>query len=56
MPDGIWFPASFGGEFEVRAVFFYKRTISVNLKNSDFRRTEVNSTLAFGDKILDGKM
>jgi hypothetical protein len=47
MPDGIWFPASFGGEFEVRAVFFYKRTISVNLKNSDFRRTNVVSTLAF---------
>jgi hypothetical protein len=47
MPDGIWFPAGFGGEFEVRAVFFYKRTISVNLKNSDFRRTNVVSTLAF---------
>jgi len=47
MPDGIWFPASFGGEFEVRAVFFYRRTISVNLKNSDFRRTDVVSTVAF---------
>ncbi len=47
MPDGIWFPAGFGGEFEVRAVFFYKRSISVNLKNSDFRRTDVVSTLAF---------
>ena len=47
MPDGIWFPSSFGGEFEVRAVFFYKRTISVNLKNSDFRRTYVVSSLTF---------
>jgi hypothetical protein len=47
MPDGIWFPASFGGEFEVHAVFFYRRTISVNLKNSDFRRTNVVSNLAF---------
>jgi len=47
MADGVWFPASFGGEFEVRAVFFYKRTISVNLKNRDFRRTDVVSTLAF---------
>jgi len=47
MPDGIWFPAGFGGEFEVRAVFFYKRSISVNLKNSDFRRTDVVSSLAF---------
>jgi hypothetical protein len=47
MSDGIWFPVSFGGEFEVNAVFFYKRTISVNLKNSDFRRADVVSTLAF---------
>lgn len=47
MPDGIWFPASFGGEFEVRAVFFYRRNISVNLRNSDFRRAEVVSSLAF---------
>jgi hypothetical protein len=47
MPDGIWFPANFEGEFEVNAVFFYKRTISVNLKNSDFRRADVVSTLAF---------
>jgi hypothetical protein len=47
MADGVWFPASFGGEFEVRAVFFYKRNISLNLKNSDFRHTEVVSKVAF---------
>jgi len=47
MADGIWFPSSFGGEFEVRAVFFYRRTISVNLKNSDFRHTDVASSVAF---------
>ena len=47
MPDGIWFPAGFGGEFELRALFFYKRTISVNVTNSDFRRTDVVSSLAF---------
>jgi hypothetical protein len=47
MPDGIWFPAGFGGEFELRALFFYKRAISVNVKNSDFRRVGVVGSLAF---------
>jgi hypothetical protein len=45
--DGVWFPVSYGGEFEVRAVFFYKRTISVSLTNSDFRRTDVTTKVAY---------
>src|SRR5207248_5003060 len=45
--DGVWFPVSYGGEFEVRAVFFYRRTISVSLVNSEFKRTSVNSTVAY---------
>ncbi len=45
--DGVWFPVSYGGEFEVRAVFFYKRAISVSLVNSDFRRTDVTSKVAY---------
>jgi hypothetical protein len=45
--DGVWFPVSYGGEFEVRAVFFYKRTISVNLTNTEFHRTSVNSTVTY---------
>ena len=34
--DGLWFPVSYGGEFDVRAVFFYKRTISVSMVNTRF--------------------
>jgi hypothetical protein len=45
--DGVWFPVSYGGEFEVRAVFFYKRTISVSLVNSDFRHADVTTNIAF---------
>lgn len=45
--DGVWFPVSYGGEFEVRAVFFYKRTISVSMVNSDFKRSSVNSTVLY---------
>ena len=43
--DGVWFPVSYGGEFAVRAVFFYKRTISVNMTNTEFHRTNVNSNV-----------
>jgi hypothetical protein len=45
--DGVWFPVSYGGEFEVRAVFFYKRTISVNMTNMEFRRSKVDSSVTF---------
>ena len=45
--DGVWFPVSYGGEFEVRAVFFYRRTISVSMVNSDFKRSSVSSTVAY---------
>jgi len=47
MADGVWFPAGYGGEFEMRALFFLKMTVSVNVTNSDFRRTDVNSKVAF---------
>lgn len=45
--DGVWFPASFGGEFKFNALFFYRRSISINVKNSDFKRTDVKSNVAF---------
>jgi hypothetical protein len=45
--EGVWFPVSYGGEFEVRAVFFYKRTIAINMSNSEFRRTNVTSSVAY---------
>lgn len=45
--EGVWFPVSYGGEFEVRAVFFYKRTIAVNMVNSDFRRANVTSNVTY---------
>jgi hypothetical protein len=45
--DGIWFPVSYGGEFAVRAVFFYKRKISVAMTNQNFRRTHVESSVTY---------
>ena len=45
--DGIWFPVSFGGEFEIRGLFLYRRTISISLVNENFRLADVNSTIAY---------
>jgi hypothetical protein len=45
--DGIWFPVSYGGEFEVTGLFFYKRTMSISLVNSGFRHADVSSQIAF---------
>jgi len=45
--DGVWFPASYGGEFEVTGLFFYRRTMSISLVNSDFRHADVTSNIAY---------
>ena len=46
--DGdVWFPVSYSGEFKLRALFLYKRTISMGLTNSDFRHADVQSSVKF---------
>jgi hypothetical protein len=45
--DGVWFPVSFGGEFEIRGLFLYRRTISISLDNKNFRHADVNSTVEY---------
>jgi len=48
---GVWFPAAYGGEFEVRAVFFYHRKFSLSLVNEGFRRAVSDATITFGDEV-----
>jgi hypothetical protein len=50
--EGLWFPVSYGGEFYVRGVFFYKRTIALAITNSGFRRADVTSTVSFDPPII----
>jgi len=45
--EGVWFPVSYGGEFEVMGLFLYKRTMSISLVNSGFRHEDVTSQIAF---------
>jgi hypothetical protein len=48
--DGAWFPVSYGGEFELKILFLYKRTISISLANSDFRRVDVSSQVSYSSE------
>lgn len=45
--DDIWMPVTYGGELHVRAVFVYTRNISISLRNSGFRRAEVDSSVSY---------
>jgi hypothetical protein len=44
---GVYFPVSYGGEFDVKAVFVYKRTFTISLENTDFRRAEAESKITY---------
>jgi hypothetical protein len=50
--EGLWFPVTYGSEFEVRGLFFYKRTIALAATNSGFRRADVSSTVRFALPML----
>jgi hypothetical protein len=50
--DGVWFPVTYGGEFDLRAVFFYRRKISIAVRNSGFRRTDVTSNVTYDQRSL----
>jgi hypothetical protein len=45
--DGVWFPVSYGAEFELKAVFFYKRRIAIALSNDGFKRSVVAANVTF---------
>ncbi len=46
--EGIWFPVSYGAEFELKALFFYKRLIAISMLNRGFQRAEVATRVTFG--------
>lgn len=47
--EGLWFPVTYGGEFKLKAVFFYSRRVGLSMQNSGFQRAVVNSNVTFGD-------
>jgi hypothetical protein len=45
--DGLWFPSTYGTEFGLKVLFGYKRNITMNVKNTDFRRATADSSIVF---------
>jgi hypothetical protein len=43
----VWFPVSYGTEFRLDVLWFYKRNITLGLESKDFRKTEAVSTIDF---------
>lgn len=43
----VYFPVSYGGEFDVKAAFVYKRTFTISMENTDFHRGEAESKILF---------
>ena len=43
----IWFPATYGDEFDLHALFFLNRTFTESMENSNFRRANVESKIEF---------
>jgi hypothetical protein len=43
----IWFPASYGSEFAIHALFFINRTFTESTENSKFRRASVDSRIEY---------
>ena len=45
--DELWFPATYGTEFYLKVLFGYKRNITMNVTNSDFRKASAESSIQF---------
>ena len=48
--EGAWFPVSYGGEFELHILYFYRRTISISLTNFNFQRVDVKSQVSYSSE------
>jgi hypothetical protein len=47
----LWFPVRYGGEFKLKAVFFYKRSMAIALENRGFQRVNVTTVLTYGEPL-----
>jgi hypothetical protein len=45
--QGLWFPVTYGGEFQFKALFLYSRKVGLSLRNSDFHRADVKSSVTY---------
>jgi len=48
---GVWFPATYGSEFRFTVLWGFKRTVTLSMENTDFRRTDAQSTIEFDSPV-----
>jgi hypothetical protein len=51
LEDGVWFPVSYGGEFQIKALHFFRRRAVVSLLNHSFQKTSVETKLHFAQQV-----
>jgi hypothetical protein len=49
----LWFPATYGTEFELHALYLLHRTISESMQNTNFRRATVESKIDYGESASE---
>ncbi len=54
-PDGVWFPVSFGTEFKLHLLYFFRREIIIDAQNRNFERTHVDSRIVSEDTPAESK-
>lgn len=45
--EHVWFPSTYGTEFHLNVLWGYKRTVTLSMENSGFRRTGAESTIEY---------
>jgi len=45
--ENVWFPATYGTEFQLSLFWGYKRTVTLSLESSEFRKTGANSKIQY---------
>jgi hypothetical protein len=46
--EKVWFPVSYGTEFRLNVLWGYKRTVTLSLESSDFRKASAASKIEYG--------
>lgn len=47
LAENVWFPATYGTEFDVVVFWGYKRTATLSMENTGFRKTDADSIIHF---------
>jgi hypothetical protein len=45
--ENVWFPATYGTEFQFNVLWGYRRTVTLSLESSEFQKTDANSKIEY---------